>query len=141
MTEKSKRKGNPRRNLLLRIVIILLLIATLVSMWIVAYQANAQKTQIIFIAPDDEGIDAIWIASLNNPENPRQLTTSDWTGHSLHYELQVSSDANSLLFETNGTEFGTIRDIFLLDLKTGDYELVMTCGLDTILCKQYSYES
>ncbi len=84
--------------------------------------------EIIFIAPDDNGIDNIWIADLNDPENPRQLSFHDTTLMS-YIEL---SDTDRLVFypvvaENAVVSSAPFSEIRMLNIDSQQEEIIFTC--------------
>jgi len=123
MTDKAKRKGNPRRQLLVRLLIVIGLVVALISAGV--YVLRPKGAEIVFIAPDDEGIDQIWIASVNQPENPRQLTH-----HSRDVVGLWISEENSVVAYVTGV---IAREIYYLELwlyhiDTGDNVRILNCS-------------
>lgn len=57
MSDKSKRKSNPRRQMLFRFLLIVGLLIALISAAV--YVLHPKGAQTVFIAPDDDGINQI----------------------------------------------------------------------------------
>jgi len=122
MTEKSKRKGNPRRRLLVASLLIIGLIIALVSAGV--YVLRPGGAQIVFVAPDDEGIDQLWIANLNTPENPRQLTTLASPPFLTGFIIAPDSERMILhLYD------GMQHALWHLNLQTGTTQEIRQCDL------------
>lgn len=71
MFDKTKHKVNPHQRTLFRLIIIIGVIVALIVAGV--YLLRSKGAQIVFIAPDDNGVEQIWIADVNDAENPRQL--------------------------------------------------------------------
>ncbi len=108
MSDKAKRKSNPRRRLLIRLIIGIVIIVALISAGY--YALRPKGAQIVFIAPDDNGIDNLWIADLNNPENPQQIRTIE--GYSSTSSFQFSDSGDIALVITQ-------QDVLWIDLVSG----------------------
>ena len=134
MTEKTKRKTNPRRRLLIRLITGIGILVTLISAGVYAFRPTG--AQIVFIAPDDNGVDNIWIADLNTPENPHQLT--HYADVITFYGLHVFREDDKAIYGIEDSNppnnFGEIR---LLNLRNGTSEQLMSCP-DNASCKAYS---
>lgn len=128
MSEKTKRKSNLRRRLLIRLLFGIVLIIALISAGM--YALRPTGAQIVFIAPDDNGVDNIWIADLNDPEHPRQLTFHE-QGVSIH-NIQVS-DKDLLVYMRISRDH---RSIWALNMTTGQQEMVRDC-LESSSCGQF----
>lgn len=127
---KEKRKTNPRRRVLIKLIFGLVLIVSSVAVGIQALRPTG--AQIVYIAPDDNGYDAISLADVNDPENPRQLTH-----HEGKYiaDLQVSAENSIIfytLFDTYDANFAEFR---IINLDTGNHEAIQVC--ETIACKDF----
>ena len=125
MTEKTKRKGNPRRRTLFRLILLAGIVATIISYAV--YSLLPDGAEIVFIAPDDNGIDQIWLANLNHPENPRQLT---FHPHGLNIiSLQASQQSDVILYIVDpGDNFSIYEhEILIFNLNEPDQRTVMSC--------------
>lgn len=127
MSEKEKRKSNPRRRLLMRLIVGIGLFVALVSAGIVAFRPKG--AQIVFIAPDDNGFEQIWIANLDNPENPRQLTFHE--ARITNFQVSQEKDIIFYFFSTR-TEGRQFR---VYNLNTGHSEQIELCM--SIFCGSY----
>ncbi len=128
MSEKPKRKGNPRRMMLMQVIslITIVMIALVAGMRLL----SPTGTQIVYVAPDDNGIDNIWIADVTNPDNPRQLTNFD-TPISPFTNLQVMEAINTAIFSTG--EFFP-EEFWRLNLDTGNTSRIFTCDNEVLNC-------
>jgi|GEM_PF-1384751 len=122
MTEKAKRKGNPRRRLLFQLLIVIGLIIALISAGV--YVLRPTEAEIVFIAPDDEGIDQVWITNLNNPENPHQL--SSLSENQSLIRLLTMPDSPVIVYQYMDSNLHT-QQMMILNLKT-DSSQIIGCG-------------
>jgi len=122
MTDKTKRKVNPRRRLLFRLIFGIGVLVTLIASGV--YLLRPTGAQIVFVAPDDNGVDNIWIADLDNPENPRIVTDSE-QGRLLS-PFHVSETGYSLLYRIGD---GDTRGLWRVNLNTGRNERVLPCDV------------
>lgn len=126
MQTKEKRKTNPRRRLLMRLVLGIVTIGIVTVLGLRALQPTG--AQIVYIAPDDNGYDAIWLADLNDPEHPRQLTHHE--GHDV-FNIQVSEE-NRIIFYTISTRyFSSIPQPWSINLDTGENHRLPLCDTDS----------
>ena len=123
MSEEVKRKSNSRRRLLLRLLLGIGILVALISVGI--YALRPTGAQIVFIAPDDNGVDNLWIADLNNPEHPRQLTF-----HEIPVEfLQVAERTSVLLYEVRIADNWFDFQLWYMNLNSGKHEMIpITCS-------------
>ena len=125
MQSKEKRKINPRRRLLMRLIVTIFVIATLLVLGLRALKPKG--AQIVYIAPDENGYDAIWLADLNDPENPRQLTFHE--GITIG-DFQVSSE-NSIVFYSIATgNYPIPYSFWTINLDTNVHEDISNCELN-----------
>lgn len=132
MSEKTKRneksKGNSRRVTLIQLILLIAIIGTLAFVGINLLRPKG--AEIVFIAADEDGIENVWIADLNNPDNPRQLTHLDAeTFISPVPNLQVIEENRTAVFSTG--QF-VPEEFWQLNLNTGNIESIFTCD-DTII--------
>lgn len=124
MSDKAKRKSNPRRRLLIRLIIGIAIIGAVIAIGIDSFRPKG--AQIVFIAPDDNGVNNIWIADLNDPENPRQLTTV--TDNPVSYRQSLSyfqiGDNGNLLFWIKNDDS---QNLYLFEKNTHETRQLMTC--------------
>jgi len=120
MSDKSKRKGNPRRRFLFQILLITGAIAAVISAGI--YVLTPKGAQIVFIAPDDEGLNQIWTAYVNNPENPRQLTT--FAENITLVNLYAAENSNRVVFHQSD---GVYASLWTLNPQTGQIQQIRRC--------------
>jgi len=118
MTEKTKRKGNPRRRTLFRLILLAGIVAIIISYAV--YSLLPDGAEIVFIAPDDNGIDQIWLANLNDTENPRQLTFHD----DYVYNLRSSDTGRVISYNLNSDP---AAQIWIYNLDTGQHEQISNC--------------
>jgi len=119
MTDKAKRKVSPRRRLLFRLIFGIGVLVALIASGV--YLLRPTGAQIVFIAPDDEGINQIWIAEVNNPENPRQLTFRD-TGNIAGLAIPETGDL--FVYSPCMTEG---CEIWTYNLSTNQNTLILSC--------------
>lgn len=132
MPDKEKRKSNPRRRLLIRLIIGFAIIGAVIAIGIEALRPKG--TQIVFIAPDDNGVDNIWIADLNDPENPRQLTSISDNSVSYRQSLnsfQVGNNGNLLFWIKNGDD---PQDLYFFDKDRHETYQLMVCDKGYATC-------
>ncbi|GAB5492883.1 MAG: hypothetical protein Phog2KO_30980 [Phototrophicaceae bacterium] len=122
---KEKRKTNPLRRVLIKLIFGLVLIVSVLAVGIQALRPTG--AQIVYIAPDDNGYDAIWLADVNNPEHPRQLT---------HHEemsignLQVSQENSIVFYRTYPIDNSIPNEFRTINLDTGDYQILALCEVN-----------
>ncbi len=127
MTEKAKRKTNPRRRLLIRLIAGIGILVTLISAGV--YALRPTGAQIVFIAPDDNGVDNIWIADLNTPENPRQLTFHDnQDGKYLIRDFQSARNSSIITYLRDVENDINSRTLWLFDIETREHRQILTCS-------------
>ena len=117
MPEKPKRKRSPNRRIkiLFFAIMLLCLVTSITSLSI--YLLRPQGAKIVYLAPDKNGVEALWLADLANPENPKQLT---------HYEdpntriadYQITDDGQYIAYLLWSWETHTGAKIVLLDMQT-----------------------
>lgn len=132
MSEKEKRKekskGNSRRFTLIQLVIVITIIGALVYAGIILLRPKG--AEIIYIAEDNNGVENIWLADLNNPEQPRQLTHLDAeTSITWFPNFQVIEENRTAIFST-----GEIvpEEFWRLNINTRNLESIFSCE-DTII--------
>jgi hypothetical protein len=94
MLEKRKRTPHIRSKFWFRPLLLGLLCIVVVI--VVFTQTQSISPQIVYIAPDEEGIENVWLADLNHPEHPRQLTHFE-EQHRIH-SLQTSETSDAIFF-------------------------------------------
>ncbi len=87
-----------------------------------SFQFKVSRPQIAFLAPADSAPQNIWIASQDDPQQPKQITFSP-TGV---YNFGVSSDGTQIAFAERKSSGGT-SDIKLLDLASGGLTQLTNC--------------
>jgi|GEM_PF-1262493 len=138
MTEKTKSKVNSRRRLLIRLVLGIGVIVALVAA--VVYLFRPAGAQIVFIAPDENGVDNIWIADLNNPEHPRQLThymeVDTWIGR-----FSVNRNRSSIAYVVYSSQTQDDGEIVLLNLHTLNKRILTNCVDSQAMCNTFSFST
>ena len=129
MQSKEKRKINPRRRLLMHLILAIVVIAILLVLGLRAVKPKG--AQIVYIAPDENGYDAIWLADLNDPENPRQLTFHE--GMFIR-DLQVSEE-NSMAYYYVFSNNPQQSESWIISLDTGQRQQLELC--ETGSCGDY----
>lgn len=128
MSDKEKRKSNPRRRFLIRLILGIGIVMALISVGI--YALRPKGAQIVFIAPDDNGVDNIWIADLDNPENPRQLTFHERKGMGGISRLQASARGDVITYHYSWYENGNYpEEIRVIDLSNNQHKTINYCDI------------
>ncbi|GAB5494919.1 MAG: hypothetical protein Phog2KO_51340 [Phototrophicaceae bacterium] len=130
MTIKEKRKTNPRRRVLIKLIFGLVLIVSVLAVGIQALRPTG--AQIVYIAPDDNGYDAIWIADVNDPEHPRQLTHHK---ESRILYFQVSNKNSIVFYRTYPIDNSIPNEFRTINLDTGLQRIIPLCY--TYFCRNY----
>ena len=130
MQSKEKRKINPRRRLLMRLIVTIFVIATLLVLGLRALKPKG--AQIVYIAHDENGYDAIWLADLNDPENPRQLTFHE---ESYILYFQVSQENSIVFYRTYPIDNSMPIEFWTINLNSGLQRMFPIC--DTYFCPDY----
>ncbi len=123
MQSKEKRKINPRRRLLMRLILAIVAIAILLMLGLRAL--TPKGAQIVYIAPDATGYDAIWLADLNDPENPRQLTHH---AGAIIAGLNMSNENSILTYSLVGRLENSYHIHWSLDLDNGEHKAIPECA-------------
>jgi len=132
MTDKSKRKVNPRRRLLFRLIFGIAILITLIASGV--YLLRPKGAQIVFIAPDENGVNQVWIADLNNPENPRQLTFHT-TGNIV--DMQIANDGSTIFYTRRFLADSQGTDNHVLNLRNNHHNFFIHCGQEN-RCNEFA---
>jgi hypothetical protein len=125
MLEKRKRTPHIRSKFWFRPLLLGLLCIVVVI--VVFTQTQSISPQIVYIAPDEEGIENVWLADLNHPEHPRQLTHFE-EQHRIH-SLQTSETSDAIFFVRDNKPYHH-RDNQL-------QEFTLLCDDETLLCSHW----
>ncbi|MEM9955821.1 MAG: hypothetical protein AAF846_29750 [Chloroflexota bacterium] len=119
MTDKAKRKGNPRRRVLFNLLMMsVLLIATVSASW---YLLQSSPERIVYIAEDENGYENIFIVNLNGTNNPKQLTYHDQPVRMLH----ASPHQSTIIYTTSD------RMLWSMNANTGEAHSHGECNCGT----------
>ncbi len=120
MKEKAKRHSNTRKYHYFSIFLLLSMavIGALLALLVAVMKPTGER--IVYIAPDENYVNNIWIADINNPENPQQITSIDETDNIYN------------LYAESGKVFYSIRNdnqhtLWFYDSNTGNHEKIIDC--------------
>jgi len=130
MTEKAKRKGNPRHRLLVRVLLLITVIVAVIATGI--YLLQPEGDQIVFIAADDAGISQLWLVDLNHPENPRQLTR--YEDEYIIADSMRTGANQTIVYQIWRSGFPTTTSLWQLNTQSGESRLLKEC-VDDRACK------
>ncbi|MEM9953360.1 MAG: hypothetical protein AAF846_17265 [Chloroflexota bacterium] len=125
MPEKNKRKANPRRRTLMCLIIGIGLLMALIAGAIQVLRPDG--AEIIYIAPDENGVEQVWLVNLDNPENPRQLT--EFEGYQEIGTLQISK--NNRVFLARQFQDASEFELWVFNLYDENPKQFATCNLDS----------
>ena len=88
-----------------------------------------KPVMIAYLYPASEEVPNIWLAPVDNPDDARQVTFSTIGIYDFAVDTQGQFIAYSMRSETNLT-----RDVYLLDLVSGDARQLTFCGDESAEC-------
>ncbi|MEM9955822.1 MAG: hypothetical protein AAF846_29755 [Chloroflexota bacterium] len=128
MTDKAKRKGNPRRRVFLKLLMmIVVLVAIVGASW---YLLQPSPERIVYLAPDENGYFNIFAQPINTPNEIQQLT--HWQGELDLQSLQVSSYSPFVVYRLYRDRDTITNEIWLLNTQTGKQEKITDCNCSTV---------
>ncbi|MEM9953361.1 MAG: hypothetical protein AAF846_17270 [Chloroflexota bacterium] len=136
MPEKTKRKANPRRRTLMRLIIGIGLMIALIGGAIQILRPKG--AEIVYIALDQNGIEQVWLVNLNNPDNPRQLTEFDHPMLNV-WQLQSASNAPIIVFYTYREDNADVSALWQYDIKRDRITLIQQYPLEDDYSKRPHY--
>jgi len=129
MFTKSKRKVPPRKFTRIKLVGFLISMLGLIY-FLTNFHLPGQ--QIVYINVDENGVKNIFLADLNDPENPQQLTFHDEDV----IDWSVASNGSIVTYRI---EF--LGEILLLDLKTRQTVQITNCEIEGGSCNRFAMRS
>lgn len=119
MTDKAKRKGNPLRRLLLKLLMMSVVLVAMVSAsW---YLLQSSPERIVYIADDKNGYKNIFMVNLNSTNDPKQLTYHDQPVRMLH----ASPHQSTIIYTTSD------RILWSMNVNTGEAQSHGECNCGT----------
>ena len=127
MSDKAKRKSNPRRRTLIRLIIGIVIIVALISAGY--YALRPKGAQIVFISNRGTGIDQVWLADLDNPQYPEQLTFYEDGS----IENLQTSDRNGVIVFDRSWQVADEREdeTIVFYLSNNQHHVISTCDPQT----------
>lgn len=133
MPEKIKRAPLAVRRL--DVVVAVVAAALLIALVVLSEATNPKRlgATIAYLSPAYGGIQDVWLAPLSDPENPIQLTRTQWGV----YDFGVSRDGKYIAYAER-QESG-LHEIFLINLQTRQVTPITNCEVDGADCRSAQF--
>jgi Tol biopolymer transport system component len=125
--ERKRHLFERARNL--AIVVAFIVVIIFIVAFVFFRNSGQNKPMVAYLYPFNGGVPNIWLAAIDNSSQARQVTDSRMG----IYDFAVSKDGRSIAYSMRD-ENTRMRDIFLLDIDSGDARQITFCGDEGAEC-------